>query len=543
MRSHFDVLRGLYFGSAANADITSREERELLHVRTPLDRLIPELLRQGRDLVLTGNPGDGKSHLARALQEAGSLGDGVLELDLSAREPKYVVAEWERARRDERPFILCGNEGPLKSLLPELAQAELLSSRASELSAQLGRLVSPGLGGLPSEPEGVYLVDLADRNVADRELIGRCLERVCTFDFLPRLEGLAAQDCSAGLNLTLLASCEVSRERLSIVLEHAAQRRGVHVTFRELWSSIAFSITGGRTTRHLKREARDGTAGLGALPLDQLCRRGAQGSLIHAVRDLADPGAVPVPGLDEELWTQGEPRRGDWHFDGVEVQRPADLWTRGAESEAIEQLRRLKRYVLLAHDAGELILEALQLSDPYQPSTRADGDLLETATKGIGALFLSPGELRSAPQWLADGVPLWVSHTYRQLPRSERPHVACDSLDASEFRVVRPVQVPWLREALGPLLEVAWLEHEESGFSLSLTPEILRHLHVAISADGPVVLPEVVGRFLEQLAGWREVRSPERLGEDHFALLERPRGEVAFHGRITELADGLSTYG
>src|SRR5262249_53075159 len=115
--------------------------RALLHIKTPLEGLIEARVAEGRDVVLTGNPGDGKSHLIRVLQERGALRGASVEPDLSARATPEVVAAWTAARAAKRPFVLGANEGPLVDLLEALVQAPSLSSARDELGAQLRRLL------------------------------------------------------------------------------------------------------------------------------------------------------------------------------------------------------------------------------------------------------------------------------------------------------------------------------------------------------------------------------------------------------------------
>lgn len=538
----YALLRSLYFGSGANADITVQSDREKLHVKTPLDESIPAFLRQGRDVVLTGNPGDGKSHLARMMLDRGDLGGVEVELDLSANTSADVAKRWSGAVDRGAPYLLCANEGPLTSLIPELVGLPSLSGRARELDRQLGRLVCARPEDLPAEPEGAVLIDLADRNVVDRRLVASCLDRVCTYDFMPDL-GVESAETSAGINIALFVQAPAARARLGELLEIAGRRSGAHVTFRQLWQTVAFALTGGKDERALRREHRADKVGHGTYPLDHLCDGRGNGPLIDAMRTLTDPAEIPVPDLDEAIWTRGEPRTGDWMFDDVVTHVPATAWMDGDPEQAFETFRSLKRLVALAHEEGGRILEALREADPYLPSERDDDRLKRELAEGLRGLYLSPSQQAQAPEWLSDGVPLWVSNTYQDDAVEERPHVATDVIFEGEFAVLRPHRVPWLASALGPPPEVAWLLHGQSKVALRVDAHTLRALHLAAKSDGPIGVPEPVARFLTRLAGWRERANGACLGEERFAVLDKPRGRIAASGAVRHLVNEGAEYG
>jgi hypothetical protein len=537
----YHLLRSLYFGRGANADITDDLDRARLHVETPLDEFIPKLLHESRDVVLTGNPGDGKSHLAKALIERNGLGGVEVELDLSANTAGDVVRRWTAATESGAPFLLCANEGPLTALIPDLQEAPALRSRGRELAQQLGHLVGARREEMPAPPEYVTLIDLADRNVVDRRLISRCLARVCHFDYLPDL-GHRAAETSAGINLALFIHAPEARERFGSLLEVAGRRLGAHVTFRQLWGTISFALTAGKPEEVLEREVFDDGPGLGTLPLDNLCGGAGKGPLIEAVLRLADPAEVPVPDLDEAIWASGAPRNGEWMSDEVVPRAPAAMWALGQRKEALATFKSLKRYVTLAHTEGERVIKSVEESDPHLPTAQKDEQLREVLVAGIRGLFLSPSQQAQAPEWLKSGVPLWIFHTFQDVPVEERPHVATDSIEAEEFRVLRPLRAPWLVQALGPPPEVAWLWHEASGVSLRVDAAIVRALHLGARSDGPVAIPEPVSRFIARIAGHLEGRPARHLGEDHFAVLQQPRGRLVGSGAVRGLERGGTEY-
>ncbi len=540
----YALLTSLYFGEGANADLTTRGARELLHIATPLEALIPAQVQRGLDVVLTGNPGDGKSHLIRTLQDRGVLDRADVVPDLSARSTEEVVAEWSMARAAGRRFVLGANEGPLAGLLERMQGVPELAQVRADLASQLGHLLVDRQEALPREPSSALLVDLADRNVLEPGLIEQALRRVAREEFLPDL-GPTATETSAGRNLLLFAESAEARRRLAACLAVAGQRTSEHVTFRMLWGTIAFAITANKKTTTLRAELSRDEVGLGTTPLDNLAKVGVRGAgkghLVEAVRAFADPAAYSDPELDEELWATGKPAAGRWLVDDPPlVDAPARLWS-ADPSAALERYAQLKRFVALAHEAGERLVSGL-LRGIDLPGRHRDHALRGILVKGLRALFISPAEEGAAPQWLREGLPLWIGFSYDDGPVEERPHVAVQSLPEDEFEVHRPVRAPWLVEALGPLPEVAWLAHRPSGISLRVEADLLAALRAACHTSGPARVPEPVQRFLSRLSGWAERSPPSSLGREQMAVLRCPRGRIEVFAAIQQYDDGGAGY-
>src|SRR5262245_39581290 len=135
----YELLVSLYFGEGSNADLTTPQSRRLLHVTTPLESRVSAAVAEGLDVILTGHPGDGKSHIARMLSERGLLRDAALLLDLSAKPTKEALHQWASLRGKQR-FVMCANEGPLRELIAEARTHAPLAAVARELDAQIGHL-------------------------------------------------------------------------------------------------------------------------------------------------------------------------------------------------------------------------------------------------------------------------------------------------------------------------------------------------------------------------------------------------------------------
>lgn len=547
----YELLTSLYYGETSNADLVDEESRRRLHVRTPLDDVLPELARRGLSIVLTGNPGDGKSHLVRKLEDDGALGDAVVELDLSAKPTVEIVDDWARARAASRPYILCANQGPLAMLIEEMAHTPTLAKECEELRAQLGAITVARGEILPREPSRVILIDLADRNLLDVELLESAISGICTAGFLPKLSLSIRDYTSSGRNIWLFARSREAKTRLARLLAAAGRRAGGHFTFRHIWGAVAFALSAAKKESTLQSEYYAERVGVDTFPISYLTRSSGRnrgkGPLIDAVRTYADPAAVPAPDLDEEIWSRGAPRVGRWLDESIDDllqgrEPPAKKWARGEEEEALEDFRHLKRLVALAHDHGEELIDALLGAAPTLPSALSDDELKALTIEGIQRLYLTSSEQRAARPWLRDSLCLWVSHTFLDTPGEERAHVAVTSLQPGEFEILRPQRVPWLAESLGPPLELAWLSHEPSGIALRLEPELLAVLDEARTSDGPITLPERVQRFLTQLAGWEERQDVNLFYGDNLAVLERPRGQLTVVASINFNMDDRAYY-
>lgn len=537
----FELLRSLYGGRGTNADLVTTADLSRLHVETPLEAFVPSLVARGVDVVLTGNPGDGKSHAVRLLQGQDKLRDAVVESDLSAHDSGDVARAWAAAAGARRPFVLCGNEGPLLELLSIAEQTPALADRARELRAQVGRLTVARADELPAEPRHAVLIDLADRNLLVEANVERALTRVCNVAFLPTELGIRASESSTGRNILLLAGSAIARRRLARVLSIAGRRRGGHFTFRQLWQAIAYALTGGKGVQTLLNDLYSGNVGLGTYPLDHLTRgvgRGfGRGPLIEAVRDFADPATVTDPDLDEALWAGGVNALGQLDKEAP-IDVPSQLWDSDKKA-ALQVHAQLKRYVALTHPRCEFLMDRLAGGNDL-PSNHSDEQLLSLTLEGIRRMYTPPGADEQLPAWLLSGLPLWIGHSYAEVPTGRRPHVAVGCRAQDEFEVLRPRRVTWLDGVLGPLPDEAWISHRLSGAMLRVDPEALADFERAPHTTGPMRVPERVTRFLARLAGWEERNAAERAGWSGFAVLSRPRGELVCHGTVAESAGGAS---
>jgi hypothetical protein len=522
----YETLRALNKGSASNADLADKALRTLLHVRTPLDALIPSLLGAGRDVVLTGNPGDGKSHLARHLDDQGQLRGAHFEPDLSASALEDVIEAWSAAAAAGRPALICANEGPLLDALPALEAHPTLGPRAAELRAQLGRLVANRPEELAPEPQLAALVDLADRHLGDPATVERLLETVATDDFLPIDD--ADRESSPSRNIELLFDAE-PRARLAGYFAVAARACGEHVTFRQLWGAVSEAVCGGLSSTQRAQDVRRRRSGAAVwrTPLALLLDAKDPGPISRGLVSGGDPLRVEDLELDERLWRTGGRGVGEWlvDLDSDSLPLPAERWAAGDATGALQDFRDLKLLAAIAHRDGERLLQ--RLSPAPGAGRAADAELRGELLTGLRRLFIQPSDEGAAPPWLLAGAPLWVSLSYERPAgrgRWERPFVAAAAVAEDDIELLRPVRAPWLRDALGPIPDVCWLRHRPSGVTLRVDAPLRAALRRAATLDGPMVPPDVVVRFLARLSGWEEARWAGAGGA--CATLASPRGQL-----------------
>ncbi|MGB3221145.1 MAG: Druantia anti-phage system protein DruA, partial [Anaerolineae bacterium] len=228
------LVRHLYRGATGYADDVPLDDLRRLHVRTRLDDVIAEHIRARRSVVLTGNPGDGKTHLLRILEsEIVALG-AVVERDASA-VPNDVIAEnWRQAVAAGKPYFIAINE----SVLFKLAAAYPDFAPLKEARQQVVNAI--GYDAQPDPPIGnVVVLDLSHRHTLSRKLVNDVFNKLTDSAMLPLCAQCPVQGCDRERNRKLLHGNDNRvRDRLQAIFD-AITRRGVHVTMRDLEGFVA----------------------------------------------------------------------------------------------------------------------------------------------------------------------------------------------------------------------------------------------------------------------------------------------------------------
>jgi hypothetical protein len=226
------------------ADRWSSDVRKALHISDALEGRVRDGLLGGAHVVICGNAGDGKSHLALVAREH-AVGDG--RRDLIQWKPDEPLPEVPRGAvlyvpdasqfdydellrapgvcaEAEATLLLTINEGPL---------AVLARKDEGNFFADVRRVVHARASGHPhDDPEQTIVVNLAGRDLTRTDFVGEALQRL-----LPNVDACPA--CSSALcprviGAQILLDSPAARARLERVIRVLADR-GDRVSARDIW--------------------------------------------------------------------------------------------------------------------------------------------------------------------------------------------------------------------------------------------------------------------------------------------------------------------
>lgn len=236
-------LRELFERGAVYADRFPPHVRDALDVPDPLTEVVARTLRGRMSVVISGNAGDGKSHLAqRALDllPARSCIDVtstsvlptdvqpesvVFVRDVSALTDEQTIASVQLARRCGAPLLITINEGPLD---------KLAAHDDGDFFRQVREVLHARTRGLiVSDPDGLLVVSLAGRQLVRSNFLDGALDRfLSVVGPCPRCG--RSTSCPRVVGARMLRRSKRARSRLNLLLQMLADR-GHHLSARDIW--------------------------------------------------------------------------------------------------------------------------------------------------------------------------------------------------------------------------------------------------------------------------------------------------------------------
>lgn len=431
-------------GSNAVSEGLTDDEFDKLHIETPLERYLLERAKDGQSILLTGNAGDGKTHLARALRRRlGSTANRFeFALDATAMMNRSagvipVVECWRRVRNTGKRMVLAINQYPLYMLRQNIHEA--LPDLSEEIERQWKARLAAGSGGSHPIDDSLLLVDLSLRNPLSREFFGLVLGKMLADPAVQRHAG-SSVDVNFSFNYERLANTNVQK-RLFELFDRVISS-GRRTTVRELWILTARLLFG--TSRD------DETPGASETWYsERLFAHDSRFPLCGALQSVADPAAVSHPNIDRRLEDPQGTQAAEW-FDGSEppasLPSPASIQSRAACDKYRRRFRALKRRFYFEHvDGGDKIFE-LDLGSHAQfhkmlRKPTDDADHLGLLLKAINRSYC-PHHFGGAK----DNLYLWIGHRLDEQPT--KSFIAGECIPSNRLSIRRPEPPRALKDAL-----------------------------------------------------------------------------------------------
>ncbi len=419
----------LYRSTKSYADRLSQDELKAIHVDLGVDGYLLEEAEAKKQIIVTGNPGDGKTHLIERLRlQLEALGAEVIT-DANACSDDDTLNTWEQCRHENRPFVLAINEWPLYVLQRKArtrgfapVQEALRQVRSARFFVDSRKPESP--------KDDVVTIDLALRNLLVPSIVKRVIERLTDERFYA---GLDEADPMLTNRKALMHPQVV--ERLGRLLEVVGLRLG-HITMRQLVGLVAFLLSGGQAAAERLKSGQDATG----LAYSNLAFEGGVGLLFSTVRQVFDPAALTHPTWDERIW-RGETEPSDWLW-GV----PASVLTLPSGRE--HGFRAIKRRFFFEHAAGDELFhlvphDEIEFEDLLDKGAAGTAGLVRNLVLALNR-FYEP----DFPEKQRDRLLLWQSHRYDV--RAPAAFVSLRDLPHQHLRIEPLCYAEWVEKWLPP---------------------------------------------------------------------------------------------
>lgn len=454
-----DFLASLSRGGFAES--LTPAQRRAIHIETDLDEfLATQVGEMGRQVVLTGNPGDGKTQHILRYQDQFDEENYFYLLDASEyADYTTLLNEWRAAYQDDRAGILAINDGPLHEMAADHADSyEFLATVQTQLENQIvyDYETEPSFGDTD-----ILVVDLNNRNILTPRIIKAAIR---TFAQELALDGHDHTGrCHIQYNAEKLQH-QLIQENLTDLLWNLG-KYDTHITVRDLINFLSYCITGGIDDCQVNHS--DG------LKYYNLAFEGT-GQLFELLREHFRSEQLTHPFIDSQLWAAAE----------QEI-NPRDIEDAREEIEALFEQK--KRQFLFEDEQMELGYKSRELfkksSDEFVKHTQEGGQgetEKEWVIQRLNGYFMSGSTKRSE-------LKIWLSHNYRS--KSSQALVSRTDIPKRDFTLKAPQLHSKIADAIGYRPTYTVLEYTEADepIRLFITKDLYQRLS-ALAADIPYTL-------------------------------------------------------
>lgn len=415
-------VKKLYNGKNCYSDSLSEEEIALLHIPSFAEKIVLDMVEQNRIVFLTGNPGDGKTYIIRALERSLSERQIYLVKDMNSvtdEQLEDVIRHISDCYHGNTSCVIAANEFPFFKLIR--ATRMLDSALYNELINVKRNVLTYGYP--PIALRRVCIVDLNERNLLDKD---RSIVPVIVKKFVMLLQNSVGISRILDYNIQALQNDQVNDQLLRLFSLVAMS--GEHFAIRDILGAISYMLVS-----CILNEDDDEGYYYNAL-------FSGENDLMTAISRF-DPILLSIPSLDEQLWN-GERCEG-WLL-GIPEKWPKDLTNESVEA-ATELFKTIKRRFYFENIYAKEI-SALQPSDYIEcerifTSIKNVSEMKRTRcmlVNSMNRLFLSTDEEK-------ERLRIWTTHSY-DLSREIGAAVSTKYVDASDLELAYPEPIAWLKE-------------------------------------------------------------------------------------------------
>lgn len=414
--SKLDFIKKLYNGKNCYSDHMNKDELDFLHISSGVEPLVSDMLDKHKLVFLTGNPGDGKTFIIKAIEPCIIRNNAFVKTDFNE------VTNYADAARnivdlyvEKKPAVFAINEYPFLRLCKEIKRInpdiynEIMRAKKSAITYEI------------SEPiRHIAVVDLNERNLLtkDNQLLDTLLTKMTDL-----LSSEPVHSQALKYNLRALQSTEIKRQIVSLL--ELASSDCEHFAVRDVLGAISFMLTA------CTMDEYEGQYYYSAI---------FEGSneLLRAIQKF-DPIYLSVPSLDESLWN-GVINEG-WLM-GTPRKWPNDSSFEDDVDAAVECFKEIKRkyYFENLDGQGLLKLQPEEIRKSMEIFTAFDSQkkkIKERLVRSINKLFLPSSDDKKQ-------LHIWTTHRY-DLSQEAAVAISSKSVDSSELEIKMPRPADWLQ--------------------------------------------------------------------------------------------------
>ena len=489
-KSGLQFIRNFYRGSSAYADHVDENTLSYIHLKTKLDDAVVNAVKSGKDVVLTGNPGDGKTHIIRVLNKRFKrLQSNVcIELDASTLTTEEIYERWREARKNKTPFVIGINAAVLYSVYNTYPTFEPIKEAYNEM------INSVVYHDEYKESSSTIVYDLSKRNILNNEIIKQAIRKMTAdVHYKECTQCPFVESCIVHKNRKLLNN-SLFQDRLGFVLQRVSLH-GYHATLRELQSFIAYLLFGDRTCKQLNQ-----TAGNNQYDIVNLVYSG-KGKFFEAINNSIDPIHISHPIWDEKL-ILNDIDIDSW-IDEYEV--PAEQIP--FDNKDLFELRKRQFYYF--NKNGEELLKILD-----DDTAKFERFLSQEDSKIIKDLIMKLNGFFGMSNPTNKQLQIWSGHRFNNEPR--KVLISAGVMRKNDFAIGRPSLAKHIQEGIDMANNYIRFEKKESP-NIYLKIDFNMYLLLNEAERGvPVLFMETdlvkkVWRFTEQLQVFDDIKEQDAI--------------------------------